>query len=146
VLWDIDTPTRQVRRYRLDVAARTLTPEGVAIDLSREVGFPDGMCDAGDGSVIIAFYNPQYAVHGRAVRYRLDTGEAIEEWTTPGSPRVTCPLLVPRPEGAKLILTTAVEGMPPEMRAQCPHAGCVFVAPTTFSSVPVSESVRFPNM
>ncbi len=146
VLWDIDTPTRQVRRYRLDVAARALNPEGVAIDLSHEVGFPDGMCDGGDGSVIIAFYNPQCAPHGRAVRYRLDTGEAIEEWTTPGSPRVTCPLLVPRPEGVKLILTTAVEGMPPEIRAYCPHAGCVFVAPTTFSSGPMPESVRFPNL
>ena len=44
---------------------------------------------------------------GRAVRYRLGTGEMIEEWLTSGSPRVTCPLLVSRPDGVTLVLTTA---------------------------------------
>ena len=97
ILYDIDTPTRKVVRYRLDVAARTATPDGVALDLADQVGFPDGMCDCGDGTVIVAFYNPDFAEAGRAVRFNLATGEAVEEWTTPGSPRVTCPLLVKRP-------------------------------------------------
>ncbi|MCS6864238.1 MAG: SMP-30/gluconolactonase/LRE family protein [Gemmataceae bacterium] len=144
LLWDIDTPTRRVQRYHLDIAARTVTPPAISLDLAQEPGFPDGMCDAGDGSVIIAFYNPHFAAHGRAVRYDLATGEAQEEWTTPGSPRVTCPLLVPRPDGVKLILTTAVEGMPPTMRAQCPNAGCVFVAPTSLTSCPAMEPLREP--
>lgn len=144
VLFDIDTPKRNVVRYRLNVAARTATPDGVALDLADQPGFPDGMCDCGDGSVIVAFYNPDLVEAGRAVRFDLGTGKAVEEWTTPGSPRVTCPLLVKRPDGVKLILTTATEGMPAEMRARCPNAGCLFIADTTLPGCPEPELVRLP--
>lgn len=145
VLYDIDTPTRKVARYRLDVAARKVTPDGTALDLGGEIGFPDGMCDCGDGSVIVAFYNPNFAEAGRAVRYDLTNGNAIEEWLMPGSPRVTCPLLVERPDGVKLILTTATEGMPPEMRARCPNAGCLFIADTQLPTCPEPEFVRLTS-
>ncbi|MCI0705082.1 MAG: SMP-30/gluconolactonase/LRE family protein [Planctomycetia bacterium] len=146
ILFDIDTPTRKVVRYRLDVEARTATRDGVALDLSNEVGFPDGMCDCGDGSVIIAFYNPDFAEAGRAVRFKLATGKAVEEWVTPGSPRVTCPLLVKREGGVKLILTTATEGMPAEMFAECPNAGCLFIANTQLRDCPRPEVVRLPKV
>lgn len=142
LLFDIDTPTKTLARYRLDLEERTLVPDGIAVDLRHESAFPDGMCDCGDGTVIVAFYNPDMAEYGRAVRYRLDDGTAVEEWRTPASPRVTCPLLVPRPDGVKLILSTATEGMPPEMRARCPNAGCLFLADTSFASVPAVETVR----
>ena len=142
VLFDIDTPTRKVVRYKLDVAARTATPDGVALDLADQIGFPDGMCDVGDGTVIVAFYNPDFAAAGKAIRFDLATGAAVEGWTTPGSPRVTCPLLVKRPDGVKLILTTATEGMPAEMRAKCPNAGCLFIADTQFATCPEPELVR----
>jgi sugar lactone lactonase YvrE len=144
ILFDIDTPTRKVARYRLDVVARTLTPDGTALDLANQPGFPDGMCDCGDGTVIVAFYNPEPVEAGRAVRFSLATGEPVEEWLTPGSPRVTCPLLVKRPGGVKLILTTATEGMPAGMRAKCPNAGALFIADTQFADCPPPEVVRFP--
>jgi sugar lactone lactonase YvrE len=142
ILYDIDTPTRKAVRYRLDVAARTATPDGVALDFAGQAGFPDGMYDCGDGTVIVAFYNPDFAIAGKAIRFNLTTGEAVEEWTTPGSPRVTCPLLVKRPDGVKLILTTATEGMPVEMRAKCPNAGCLFIADTRLAMCPEPEVVR----
>jgi sugar lactone lactonase YvrE len=102
------------------------------------------MCDCGDGTVVIAFYNPDFAEAGKAIRFDLATGNAVEEWTTPGSPRVTCPLLVKRPDGVKLILTTATEGMPTEMRAKCPNAGCLFIADTQLATCPEPEVVRLP--
>ncbi len=142
ILFDIDTPTRKVVRYRLDVSARILVPDGIALDLRNEPGFPDGMFDCGDGSVIVAFYNPDLVEAGRAVRFSLVTGESLEEWTTPGSPRVTCPLLVKRQDGVKLILTTATEGMPTDMRAKCPTAGCLFIAETQLLDCPAPEVVR----
>lgn len=141
VLYDIDTPRRMVVRYRLDRQFRTLEDQGVAVDLRAVDGFPDGMADCGDGTVVVAFYDPDPRPAGRAGRYRLGSGELVEEWTTPGSPRVTCPLLVEQ-DGVKLILTTAVEGMPPEMRAKCPNAGCLFIADTTQTTVPVAEVMR----
>jgi sugar lactone lactonase YvrE len=143
-LFDIDTPRKVVTEYRLDVDKRTLTEVGIALDLRHRDDFPDGMCDCGDGTVVIAFYNPNPVTAGRAVRFRLATGEAIEEWLTPGSPRVTCPLLVSRPDGVKLILTTADEGMPPDLRARCPHAGCLFVADAGLAAVPDQATVTLP--
>lgn len=140
-LFDIDTPRKAVTRYRFDPAARTARPDGIALDLRHRDDFPDGMCDAGDGTVIIAFYNPALADYGRAVRYSLSTGEMLHEWHTPGSPRVTCPLLVRRPDGVRLILTTAVEGMPADQLARCPNAGCLFVADATGCNPPSGEVV-----
>jgi sugar lactone lactonase YvrE len=141
-LFDIDTPRKAINRYQLDVAGRSLTGERVAVDLRSVPAFPDGMCDVGDGTVVVAFYNPDPLPFGRASRYRLNTGELVEEWQTPGSPRVTCPLLVRRPEGVKLIFTTATEGMPADQRVSCPNAGCLFVVDTSFASLPASEMVR----
>jgi sugar lactone lactonase YvrE len=138
VLYDIDTPTKTVVRYRLDLTARTATPDGVALDLRNEPGFPDGMVDAGEGTVIVAFYNPDPVPTGRAVRYNLATGEPLEEWTTPGAPRVTCPLL----DGGKLILTTATEEMSAELFAKCPQSGNLFTADTLLSTAPAAEVVR----
>jgi len=140
-LFDIDTPTRTVARYRLDATARELTADGVALDLRGEPGFPDGMADAGDGTVVVAFYNPEPVAAGRAVRYDLRTGATLDEWATPGSPRVTCPCLVQRPDGVKLVLTTATEGMPAELKASCPTAGSLFVADTRLEVVPASPVV-----
>ena len=140
-LYDIDTPRRVVTRYRLDPADRTLTEEGVALDLRHRHDFPDGMRDAGDGTVLIAFYNPHFADAGTAVRYRLDTGGAVHEWHTPGSPRVTCPLLDRRPDGVTLYLTTAVEGMPADQHARCPNAGCLFVADAAGCNPPPADVV-----
>jgi sugar lactone lactonase YvrE len=142
VMLDIDTPTRKVVKYRREVGVKSATADGVALDLSGEPGFPDGMCDCGDGSVIVAFYNPDPVPAGRAVRYDLASGGAIEEWTTPGSPRVTCPALVQRPDGVKLILTTATEGMPADQREKCPEAGNLFIADTDFKSCLPAEVVR----
>jgi sugar lactone lactonase YvrE len=142
-LYDIDTPTRTVVRYRYDLPTRSIHPDGTALDLTAaRDDYPDGMIDAGNGRVIVAFYNPHRGGPGEAVMFDLSTGQPIERWVTPGSPRVTCPLLVRRPDGVKLVLTTADEGMPPEVRAASPGAGCLFVADTTLMAIPESIRVR----
>jgi len=140
-LFDIDTPRKVVTRYRFDAATRTVVEDGIALELRHRADFPDGMCDAGDGTVIVAFFNPNFADAGQAVRYRLGTGEVLHEWHIPDSPRVTCPLLVRRPDGVKLLLTTAVEGMPADQLARCPNAGCLFVADATGCNPPSVEVV-----
>jgi sugar lactone lactonase YvrE len=142
LLYDIDTPRRNVLRCRIDLAGRRLAEPHVVLDLHNQPGFPDGMIDGGDGSVIIAFYHPDPVPAGRAIRFDLAKGEAIEEWTTPGSPRVTCPLLVERSGRIQLLLTTADEGMPDEMRPKCPDAGRLFIAETTLERFPAVEVVR----
>lgn len=142
VLFDIDTPMRTVVRYRLDLGRHAVAFDGVALDLRGEPGFPDGMRAADQGTVVVAFYNPEPVPTGRAVQYDPATGERIAEWLTPGSPRVTCPCLVSRPDGVKLVLTTATEGMPADLMEKCPQAGFLFLADTDFSACPPQEVVR----
>jgi sugar lactone lactonase YvrE len=139
ILFDIDTPRRSVTRYRLDLERRSLEAEGMAVNLQDVEGFPDGMVDAGEQTAIIAIYNPFRSGAGRALRYDLISGGLMEEWTTPGSPRVTCPLLVEREGGVKLVLTTAVEGMPAKQRWESPEAGNLFIADTTLERVPPAD-------
>ena len=136
VLFDIDTPTRRVVRYRLDVAARVATLESVAVEVLEFPGFPDGMRDAGEGTAIIAFYNPDPVKDGRAARFDLASGKAVEHWSIPTSPRVTCPCLVQRPDGVKLVLTTATEGMPATLRESATEAGNLFLAETDLVACP----------
>ena len=147
VMYDIDTPTQEVREFRLDVGKRTLMPMGMVIDLRSIDGFPDGMVDSGDGTLLIAFYNPAEITDGTAIRFELLTGQPIERFDTPGSPRVTCPLLLRNPTGEiELILTTCDEGMPEANRALAPNRGCLFTAPTTLTTIPKPKIVRLPTV
>jgi sugar lactone lactonase YvrE len=144
-VYDIDTPTRQVREYHLDVAAGKLQYQRTAIDLGKLPGFPDGMVDAGDDSVIVAIYQSAVTPNGAAHRFSLKTGELIESWEIPGSPRVTCPLIWERQGQVKLVVTTADEGMAPEVAAVAPHAGSLFIADTSLKSIPATEFVRLKS-
>jgi sugar lactone lactonase YvrE len=142
ILFDIDTPRRVLTCYRLDLELRSLTEMGIAVDLRAVDGFPDGMVDAGDETVIVAMYNPAAAPDGRVYRYNLASGERMDEWLIPGSPRVTCPLLVKIDGGVQMVLTTAVEGMPVEQLRACPHAGELFIADTALAAIPAPDVVR----
>lgn len=130
-LIDIDSPTRTVVCYRIDVARGTADGGRVVIDLTDDVGVPDGMTMTPDGkSVIISLYNPNPAPFGRTIQASLETGLIEREWHTPGSPQNTCPQWVSHNGKAVLVLTTAVEHMPASRRADSPQAGSLFVIET----------------
>ena len=135
-LLDIDTPTKQVVGYTIDVAKGELRDRAVVLDLTAGAVFPDGMIMTPDRqSIIIAFYDPREQPVGEARQYALASGELEAVWTCPGSPRVTCPQLIRRQGRIELLLTTADEGMSPSLRALCPYAGCMFVGETRFDSL-----------
>lgn len=141
-LIDIDSPTRQVVRYQLDIDAGQLSPAEVVIDLTQLEGVPDGMTVTPDGlNVIISFYNPNPAAFGETHMYELQSGQLQHVWRTEASPQATCPVLLPMPDGSvKLIITTAVEHMPDDRQGQSPNAGGLFIADTNFD-VPPTLSV-----
>jgi sugar lactone lactonase YvrE len=136
-LLDIDTPTRTVVAYDLDVDAGRLSEAQIALDLRDDPAYPDGMVATPDGAgVIIAFYNPGQASVGVVRQYRLADGAVQAEWIVPGVPQVTCPQLVQYDGAVRLIVTTAIEHMTPERLARCPDTGCLFIADTFFTSLP----------
>ena len=137
-LLDIDTPTQQVVRYRLNTKEGTLSEPDVILDLTHLEIFPDGMVATPDGrSVIIAFYNPQASEYGIARQFNLATGEVEAEWRCAQAPRVTCPLLLNTADGVKLVLTTATEDMDSAMYQEHPSSGCLFVGDTDWDQAPL---------
>ena len=130
-LIDIDSPTRQIVSYSIDVQEGTLGDPEVILDLTDDPAVPDGaIVTPDDKGLIVSMFLPQAADHGETRLYDLATGELKCTWQTTGSPQNTCPALV-RHEGAiKLVITTAVEHMTPEDQAACPTAGRLFIADT----------------
>lgn len=146
MLLDIDTPTRKVVRYQLDIDQGKLSPAETAVDLASATGFPDGMALSPDGrSAIISFYNPDEAEFGLTQQYDLQTGQLEYSWRTPASPQNTCPLLLRLPSGAvQLVITTAIEHMPKERLAKASNSGCLFVADTAFQAGAAQPPEKFP--
>lgn len=143
-LLDIDSPTRRVVRYRLDIQHGTIHDQQTIVDLSKLDGVPDGMVLTPDEqSAIISLYNPNPAEFGETHQYSLLDGELEFIWRTPHSPQDTCPLLIDHPDGSvKIIITTAVENMPAERYLSCPNAGGLFIAETDFHQAPSLNTYR----
>lgn len=147
-LIDIDSPTRKVVRYALDIDQGKIGDAETIVDLTDLPAVPDGMVTTPDEqSLIISFYNPNSAEFGETRQYSLFNGELEQVWRTPGSPQATCPLLLPMRDGSiKLIITTAVEYMPQERRADSPNAGGIFIADTAFRGPPVSNRLPLDKL
>lgn len=135
VLFTVDTAPRTVTRYRLDVESGRVRDEQVWLDLCHEAHYPDGLRLAPTGDrVAMAFYHPGDGPDGLVRQYRLADAAIDQEWRVPGSPRVTCPAYVEVGGAVKLLITTAVEGMPDQVRVRCPEAGTLFLADTGFAA------------
>jgi len=130
-LIDIDSPTRQIVRYRIDIAAGTLSEAEVVIDFAGDRAVPDGAILTPDQlGIIVSMFCPEVADHGETRLYDRSTGELQCVWQTPGSPQNTCPALVRHDGAIKLIITTAVENMSQSDQQKCPNAGQLFIADT----------------
>ncbi|MCX7386294.1 MAG: SMP-30/gluconolactonase/LRE family protein [Planctomycetales bacterium] len=146
-LFDIDSPSKQIIRCRLDIEAGTVSDISVVVDLTSEEVFPDGMILTPDHrSLIVALYDPANPKAGAARQYNISTGTLETIWMCPGSPRVTCPQLIVHQGRVRLVLTTAVEHMPLEQQASHPNAGCLFIGDTAFSSIGDQPVFEVPAM
>lgn len=132
-LIDIDSPTRTVVSYPIDIAAGTLGEPKVVLDFAGDPAVPDGaiLTPSGDG-IIVAMFRPERADHGETRLYDLASGDLRCTWQTAGSPQNTCPALVRHEGKIKLIITTAVENMTAEDQEACPNAGRIFMGDTDF--------------
>lgn len=130
-LLDIDSPTRRVVRYQIDIEAGTLSEPEAVIDLAGDPAVPDGAILTPDGrGIVVSMFRPQVAEFGETRMYDVKSGTLQTVWRTPGSPQNTCPALVRHAGGLKLVITTAVEHMSAEDQAACPNAGKLFIGDT----------------
>jgi sugar lactone lactonase YvrE len=132
-LIDIDSPTRQIVRYQIDIVAGTLSDAEVVIDFAGDPAVPDGAILTPDQSgIIVSMFRPEAADHGETRWYDRISGQLQCVWQTPGSPQNTCPALVRQDGAIKLVITTAVEHMTAADQQQCPNAGRLFIGDTDF--------------
>jgi sugar lactone lactonase YvrE len=135
-LIDIDSPTKQLVGYRLDIDAGTISPPTVLVDLTEDKSVPDGMIlTPNDKYAVVSMYNPNPAEFGETREYRLSDGKLVRVWRTHGSPQNTCPQLVMHEGKVRLIITTAIENMPVERLSASPEAGNLFWGETPFESL-----------
>jgi sugar lactone lactonase YvrE len=128
-LLDIDTPTRQLVAYPLNIKSGSIGSAEVLLDFQGDHGLPDGAILTPDGAgVIVAMFRPEVADYGETRWYDLTSGELQCTWQTAGSPQNTCPALVRVSGDLKLLITTAVENMTAEDQQKCPNAGRLFLA------------------
>ncbi len=127
-LLDIDSPTRQLVSYVIDLEGGRLGPARVVLDFAGDPAVPDGAITTPDGKgVIVSMFRPEAAEYGETRWYDIASGELRCIWQTPLSPQNTCPALVLVDGTLKLVITTAVEHMSAEAYAKCPNAGRIFI-------------------
>lgn len=144
LLVDIDSHPKKISRYRMDAGMERVLSRSVIEPSGFAAGFPDGMRAAPnetgrmeDESVVVAFYNPESVADGFVQQIRVADGVVLCEWVVPGAPRVTCPEFVEMDGEVKLLLTTALEGMPADVRKLAPGSGAIYLADTPFERMPV---------
>ena len=135
---DIDSTPKTISQYQFDRRMEKLLHSRHVVAPASLHAFPEGLRASPDGnSVIVAFFNPAAVADGIAREIRISDGAVLTEWVLPGSPRVTCPEFAMIDGEVKVLFTTAVEGMPDEIRKIAPEAGALFVGDTHFTALPV---------
>tara|TARA_R110002012_G_scaffold317308_1_gene533330 strand:- start:9333 stop:10253 length:921 start_codon:yes stop_codon:yes gene_type:complete len=119
----IDTPTRQIKKYKFDLKTGKIKFDRIAIEIPEESGFPDGMCIDREGMLWIAHY-------GGAGVYRWNpaSGDLLEKIDLP-VPNVTCCCFVGENLDT-LLITTAQENMSSEQLKKYPLSGDIFLVKT----------------
>ena len=125
----VDSPTQQVRRYRLPADDGVWSDYDVIVEIDADTGTPDGLCVDDEGGIWVALWGGS-AVH----RYTAD-GELTDVVTLPVSHVTACTL--GGHDGRTLLITTSSVKID---RAIEPHAGAVFSARVDVAGPPVLTS------
>jgi sugar lactone lactonase YvrE len=144
-LLDIDSPTRTIVSYPIDLSAGSLGEPTIVLDFQGDPAVPDGaILTPDERGVIVSMFRGEIAEFGETRWYDLASGELRCTWRTPLSPQNTCPALVRVNGKLKLVITTAVEHMSAEARAKCIHAGRIFIADVDFDDPGGELTSRYP--
>jgi sugar lactone lactonase YvrE len=118
-MYYIDTPTSQIKAYDYDNATGNISNERVAVEISKDLGFPDGMAIDAEDMVWVGMWN------GNAViRFNPKTGELLQKIEVPAHNVTSCAFGGDNLE--TLFITSAKLDMTEEELKKYPLAGSVF--------------------
>lgn len=118
LMYYVDTGTRRIDTFDIDLRTGTLGHRRPFADLTREAGRPDGLVVDAEGGVWVALWR------GGAVRRYLPSGQIDVELAVPAALVTKCAF--GGPDMAELYITTASRDLTAEERLAQPHAGGVF--------------------
>jgi sugar lactone lactonase YvrE len=120
IMYYINTPTNYVFAFDYNIENGEINNQRVALDLTHENGFADGMTIDEEGMLWIAFYSGW-----RVARYNPENEELLKQIELPVE-NVSCCTFGGQ-ELNDLYITTANKGMSEEALKQQPLAGSLFV-------------------
>jgi sugar lactone lactonase YvrE len=120
IMYYINTPTNYVFAFDYDIESGEISNQRVAVDLTHEKGYADGMIIDEEGMLWIAFYGGW-----RVARYNPENGELLKQIELPVE-NVSC-CTFGGPGLNDLYITTASKGMGKEALQQQPLAGSLFI-------------------
>nr|WP_246594242.1 SMP-30/gluconolactonase/LRE family protein [Evansella tamaricis] len=119
VMYFIDTPTRNVYKYTFNLETGDIDNKEIAMHVSQELGFPDGMTIDEEGMLWIALWGG-----GKVIRCDPNSGSILREISLPVTNVTSCTFGGSRLE--ELYITTARVGLSAEELENEPYAGGLF--------------------
>jgi hypothetical protein len=154
VLWDINTPDQQVKRWNL--TDRRLESPATIVDFRGTKLYPDGgkPCPGGKSAVIALFAPaPTKPKRGLAVQVSLDPQGSTKwedlleaEWEITNASQVTNVEFIPGvnpTDNLRLVMSTAAENMTKRQMDEYFHSGFLFVGETDFPADLLPQPVLF---
>jgi sugar lactone lactonase YvrE len=120
-MYYIDTPTCRVRAFDFDMESGNISHGRTAIDIVKDMGFPDGMTIDATGMLWIALWKG-----GCVTQWNPDTGTLLRKITVPALNVTSCAF--GGDDLDTLYITSASVDMSPEEKARYPLAGSLFKA------------------
>lgn len=118
-MYYIDTPTATIKAYDFDGNTSTISNERIAVKISKEDGFPDGMAIDEDDMLWVGIWS------GKAVaRFNPMTGKLISKINVPAINVTSCAFGGENLD--ELYITTSSLGMTDEEVVKYPLAGSIF--------------------
>ncbi|GGH03573.1 gluconolaconase [Parapedobacter pyrenivorans] len=131
-LFHTDSPTREIKAYRNDVATGEITFDRIAVQVPASMGFPDGISMDTAGTIWVAIWGGS-GVGG----FNSVTGE-LAHWIPMPVPHVSsCAFVGPALD--RLLVTTAQKEMSDEQLAQYPDSGSTFLVEMAVSGLPTHD-------
>jgi sugar lactone lactonase YvrE len=116
----IDTPTRKICEYSFEVETGEIEFRRVAVEVPKEMGFPDGMCIDQEGMLWVGHYG------GFGVfRWNPATGDLLEKIELPVPHVTSCCFGGEKLD--QLLITTAQENLSENDLKKYPQSGDAFV-------------------
>jgi len=131
-MYYIDTPTAVIRAFDFDMETSTISNERVAVKVSTDLGFPDGMTIDSEDKLWVGMWNGN-----GVVRFDPLTGEILQRIEVPAHNVTSCAF--GGPEYETLYITTASVDMSEDEKQKYPLAGSLFKVEPGVKGLPSSH-------